>query len=189
MAETPLKDTLRHDLNAARKERDRLRTTVLTTFLSEIRNREIELGREASDEDVQPLLVTAIKRRREAAEQMRAGGREELAAKEEQESAMLQGYLPPQLGESEEPGLRRRALFIVKRDGNVLRPVADGSGNLSIFHDGQTIAVSYQGAIWTVPAEGGTLTVMCGGEPGASPTTAGTSPRPNSGIAPTVPCA
>ena len=101
MAETPLKETLRNDLNAARKERDKLRTTVLTTFLSEIRNREIELGREASDEDVQPLLVTAIKRRREAAEQMRAGGREELAAKEEQESAMLQAYLPPQLSEEE----------------------------------------------------------------------------------------
>ncbi|MBW3628996.1 MAG: GatB/YqeY domain-containing protein [Gemmatimonadetes bacterium] len=74
MAETSLKDQLRADLNAARKERDKLRTTVLTTFISEIRNREIELGRQATDEDLQPLLTTAIKRRREAAEQMRGGG-------------------------------------------------------------------------------------------------------------------
>jgi uncharacterized protein YqeY len=109
MAET-LKDTLRGDLNAARKERDKLRTTVLTTFISEIRNREIEMGREASDEDIQPLLVTAIKRRREAAEQMRAGGREELAAKEEQESGMLQAYLPPQLTEDEVRALVRDAI-------------------------------------------------------------------------------
>jgi uncharacterized protein len=105
-----LKEQLRSDLNAARKDRDKLRTTVLTTFISEIRNREIELGREATDEDVQPLLTTAIKRRREAAEQMRAGGREELAAKEEQESAMLQAYLPPQLTEDDVRGMVREAI-------------------------------------------------------------------------------
>ena len=124
MPETPLKDTLRNDLNAARKERDKLRTTVLTTFLSEIRNREIELGRDVSDEDVQPLLVTAIKRRREAAEQMRAGGREELAAKEEQESAMLQGYLPPQLTEDEVRALVRDAIAAGATDlGSVMKAV------------------------------------------------------------------
>ena len=100
MAEA-LKDRIRADLNTSRKERDRLRTAVLSTFLSEIRNREIEIGGEAGDEDVQSLLTTAIKRRREAAEQMRAGNREELAGKEDQEAVMLQAYLPPQLSEDE----------------------------------------------------------------------------------------
>ena len=119
-----LKDTLRTDLNAARKERDKLRTTVLTTFLSEIRNREIELGRDATNEDVQPLLVTAIKRRREAAEQMRAGGREELAAKEEQEAVMLQAYLPPQLTEDEVRALVRDAIAGGAKDlGSVMKAV------------------------------------------------------------------
>ena len=42
----PLKEQVRGDLNAARRQRDKLRTTLLTTFLSEVRNREIELGRE-----------------------------------------------------------------------------------------------------------------------------------------------
>jgi uncharacterized protein YqeY len=96
-----LVDRIRGDLITARKQRDKLRTTVLTTFLAEIRNREIELGHEAGDEEVQSLLTTAIKRRREAADQMRGGGREELAAKEEQEAVLLQEYLPPQLGEEE----------------------------------------------------------------------------------------
>ena len=97
---------------------------MLTTFLSEIRNREIELGREASDEDVQPLLVTAIKRRREAAEQMRAGGREELATKEEQEGAMLQAYLPPQLTEDEVRSLVRDAIAGGAKDlGSVMKAV------------------------------------------------------------------
>jgi uncharacterized protein YqeY len=110
MADPSLKEQLRSDLNAARKERDKLRTTVLTTLLSEIRNREIELGREAGEEDVQSLLTTAIKRRREAAEQMRGGGREELAAKEDREAEMLQAYLPPQLGEAEVRSMVREAI-------------------------------------------------------------------------------
>ena len=100
MAQT-LKEQIRADLNTARKARDKLRTAVLSTFLSEVRNREIELGGEAADPEVEALLTTAIKRRREAAEQMRAGHREELAAKEDQEAVILQGYLPPQLEEAE----------------------------------------------------------------------------------------
>lgn len=79
-------------------------------MLAELRNREIELGREVTDEDVQGLVTTAIKRRREAAEQMRTGNREELAAKEEQEAALLQDYLPPQLSEEEVRRLVRAAI-------------------------------------------------------------------------------
>ena len=70
-----LQERIRADLNSARKSRDKLRTLVLTTFLSEIRNREIEVGGSVENEEVERLLTTAIKRRREAAEQMRAGGR------------------------------------------------------------------------------------------------------------------
>lgn len=110
MSEVSLKESVRADLNAARKERDKLRTTVLTMFLAEVRNREIELGHEAGDDEVQPLVVSAIKRRREAAEQMRGGGREELAAKEDQEAEILQAYLPPQLGEDEVRAMIREAV-------------------------------------------------------------------------------
>jgi uncharacterized protein len=125
MAETSLKQRVRADLNAARRERDKLRTTVLTTFLAEIRNREIELGREAEDQDVLALAGTAIKRRREAAEQMRAGGREELALKEEQEAKLLQEYLPPQLGEAEVRQMVREAIAAGAGDlGSVMKTVA-----------------------------------------------------------------
>ena len=124
MADTSLKERLRADLNSARRERDKLRTTVLTTFLAEIRNREIELGREATDDDVQSLLTTAVKRRREAAEQMRAGGREELAAKEEEEARILSVYLPPQLDEDAVRGFVREAVAAGARDiGGVMKAV------------------------------------------------------------------
>jgi uncharacterized protein YqeY len=124
MPETALKEQVRTDLNAARKERDKLRITVLTTLLSEIRNREIEIGREAGDEEVRAAIGSAIKRRREAAEQMRAGAREELAAKEDEEAVMLQRYLPPQLGEEEVRGFVREAIAAGAADlGAVMKAV------------------------------------------------------------------
>ncbi|MQA90970.1 MAG: GatB/YqeY domain-containing protein [Gemmatimonas sp.] len=123
MAET-LKDQIRADLNAARKERDKLRTTLLSTFLSEVRNREIEMGGGAGDEEVQALLTTAIKRRREAADQMRSGNREDLATKEELEAVILQAYRPPPLDESEVRGLVRDAIAGGAADlGSVMKTV------------------------------------------------------------------
>jgi uncharacterized protein len=96
-----LTERLRADLNSARRERDKLRTAVLTMTLSEIKNRQIEMGREPTDEDVTEVVGRAIKKRREAAEQIRAVGRTDLAEKEEQEAALLLPYMPQQLSEAE----------------------------------------------------------------------------------------
>jgi uncharacterized protein YqeY len=96
-----LKARLQADLNQARKARDKARTLVLSTTLAEVRNREIELGGDASDEEVQNVVSRAIKQRRDAAEQMRAGARDDLADKEEREAEMLTAYLPEQLDEAE----------------------------------------------------------------------------------------
>lgn len=97
----PLKEQLQSDLNQARKAREKLRTLVLSTTLSELRNREIELGKEADDQEVLAVLTKAVKRRKEAAEQMRSAGRDELADKETQEAAILGAYLPESLSEDE----------------------------------------------------------------------------------------
>ncbi len=109
MAE-PLKTRLQSDLNRARKDRDRARTLVLSTTLSELKNREITNGKDASDDDVIAVLSRAIKQRREAYEQMRSGGREELAAKEEAEAGILQEYLPEPMTEEEVRVLVREAI-------------------------------------------------------------------------------
>ncbi len=109
MAE-PLKTRLQSDLNRARKDRDRARTLVLSTTLSELKNREITNGKDASDDDVIAVLSRAIKQRREASEQMRSGGREELAAKEEAEVGILQEYLPEPMTEEGVRALVREAI-------------------------------------------------------------------------------
>jgi uncharacterized protein len=105
-----LSERLRADLNAARRSRERLRVAVLSMTISEVRNAEIELGREATDAEVVDVVNRAVKRRREAVEQMRAAARMELAAKEEEEARILTGYLPAQLTEDEVRALVRAAI-------------------------------------------------------------------------------
>lgn len=112
-----LTERLRADLNSARRDRDKLRTAVLTMTLSEVRNRQIEMGREPTDEDVRDVVGRAIRKRREAAEQIRAVGRTDLADKEEREAALLMAYMPAQLSEAEVRQLVRDA-------------IADGAGNI-----------------------------------------------------------
>ena len=96
-----LKSRLQSDLNQARKAREKLRTLVLSTTLSELRNLEIDEGQDADDSQVLSVITKAVKRRKESATQMRAGGREELAAKEESEAEMLAVYLPESLSEDD----------------------------------------------------------------------------------------
>jgi uncharacterized protein len=109
MAET-VTGRIREDLNQSRRNRDRLRTTVLTTTLAEIHNREIELGRPATDDDVVGVVSRAVKQRREAADQMRRANRPELAEKEEQEAVFLEAYLPAAMGEAEVRSMVREAV-------------------------------------------------------------------------------
>ena len=90
---------MRADLNAARKDRDKHRTMLLTTILSDLKYQEVELKRDATDAEVIDVVKRGVKRRKEASEQMRAGNRPELADKEDLEAEMLAVYLPAQLGE------------------------------------------------------------------------------------------
>lgn len=96
-----LKEELHQDMTAARRGGDRFTRTVLSTVLSDIRNREIETGEDADDDEVRKVLAKAVKQREEAARQMRDGGRPELAEKEEKEVELLSEYLPPALDADE----------------------------------------------------------------------------------------
>jgi uncharacterized protein YqeY len=105
-----LRDKLRDDMNVARRERDKLRTQLLTMTISEVRNKEIELHHDLSDAEIVDVIQKAIKRRKEAADQMRAGNRLELAEKEETEAMQLSQYLPPQMTEEKVRELIREAI-------------------------------------------------------------------------------
>jgi uncharacterized protein YqeY len=99
MAEEALKDRIRDDMNAARRQQDKDRARLLSTLLSDIRNREIEVRHELEDGEVVEVLARAVKLRNEAAEQM--ASRPELADRERAEATILKAYMPPQLSGEE----------------------------------------------------------------------------------------
>jgi uncharacterized protein YqeY len=90
-----LAEALRAALTAARKAQNRDRTLVLGTILANLKNREIELRRPATNEDVLEVLQKGIKTRRESAEQYTAASRPELAAVEQAQIRVLEEFLPP----------------------------------------------------------------------------------------------
>jgi len=85
----------------AMKSREAVRLRTLRMVRSALKNREIDKRAPLEETDVLQVLGTQAKQRRDSIEQYRAGGREELAAKEVAELAVLQEYLPRELGEDE----------------------------------------------------------------------------------------
>jgi uncharacterized protein YqeY len=92
---------LQNDLNAARKSQDKPRTLLLSTTLSEIKNRRIELMRDLTDDDATEVVSKGIKKRRESVDLYQKAGRNDLADKESAEITMLQGYMPEQVSDDE----------------------------------------------------------------------------------------
>lgn len=96
-----LMEQLQQELNAARKAQVKARTLLLGTILSDVKNRQIELRRPVTDDEVLEVLRRGIKRRRESIEMYTAAGRAELAEREQAEVAELEHFLPAQVGEDE----------------------------------------------------------------------------------------
>ncbi|MFL5499143.1 MAG: GatB/YqeY domain-containing protein [Gemmatimonadaceae bacterium] len=92
---------LQGDLNSARKSQDKPGTLLLSTVLSEVKNKKIELRRDPTDADVIDVLRKSIKRRRESVEMYTKGKRSDLADKESSEAAALEKYLPAQVSDDE----------------------------------------------------------------------------------------
>src|SRR5580765_4829872 len=97
-------------MNAARKAQDKDRTLVLGTILANLKNREIELRRPVTDDDVIDVLTKGIKTRRESVEQYTAANRPELAAIERSQIRVLEEFLPPAVDPEEIRGAVRAAI-------------------------------------------------------------------------------
>jgi len=92
---------LQQDLNSARKAGDKAAVTVLGTTIADVKNREIELRRDAVDDEVVEVLRKSIKRRREAIDLYVSAKRDDLAGTERAEMTTLERYLPAQVADEE----------------------------------------------------------------------------------------
>jgi uncharacterized protein len=94
---TTIAERLISDLGTAMREKDAQRRDVLRYLRSEVKNEEIERGRELTDDEVLTVIQRQIKQRRESAEQFEKGNRQDLVDAEHGQIAILEQYLPPQL--------------------------------------------------------------------------------------------
>ncbi|MBP2685880.1 MAG: GatB/YqeY protein [Deltaproteobacteria bacterium] len=103
-----LKEQLQREMQTAAKERSSLALSALRMAVAAIRNREIEAvtrkempkGGTLPEEAILKVIATMVKQRRESIALYLQGNRPELAAKEEGEIAVLERFLPKDLGES-----------------------------------------------------------------------------------------
>lgn len=122
--EPDLASTLRAALNAARKAQHKERTLVLGTILANLKNREIELRRPATSDEVADVLRKGIKIRREAVEQYTSAGRKDLAEVEGAQIKVLEEFLPAAVDPEEIRAAVRNAISGGAKDiGKVMSQV------------------------------------------------------------------
>jgi uncharacterized protein YqeY len=92
---------MQDELNASRKAQDKTRTLLLSTIISDVKNKRIELMRDLTDDDVIDVVRKGIKRRRESIDMYDKGNRPELADKERAEAAALEKFLPAGVSDDE----------------------------------------------------------------------------------------
>jgi len=91
-------EQVQQDAQAALKAGDRQRAGALRLIVSELQRAQKDGG---GDVDEVEVLQRERKRRLESAEAYREGNREDLAETEESEAALIEGYLPEQIGDEE----------------------------------------------------------------------------------------
>ncbi len=94
-------EQLQSDMIKAAKAREKGRLGAIRFVRSEMKYREIELGRSLKDEDAIEVLSRLSKRHRESLEQFTSAGRLDLVENEKAGLDVVTAYLPEALAESE----------------------------------------------------------------------------------------
>lgn len=94
-------DDIQSDLKAAMAAREDSKRDTLRLVMADLKNKQIELGRELKDEDTLAVITKAKKSRQDSLNQYMEAGREDLAAIERAELEVISVYLPEEMGEDE----------------------------------------------------------------------------------------
>jgi hypothetical protein len=105
-----LKERINEDMKAAMRASDKERLSTIRMAQAAIKQREVDERTTLDDAQVIAVIEKMVKQRRESVAQFEQGGRSDLAEKEEREIAVLQGYLPEPLSESELDAIIREAI-------------------------------------------------------------------------------
>jgi uncharacterized protein len=111
-----LEERLDADLKDAMRSGDDVRKLAIRAVKTSITEAKVAgtEQRVLGDEDVLRILQKQVKQRRDSVAEFTKGGRPDLVAKEEAEIAVLEKYLPEQMGEDE---IRTRAQAVIAELG------------------------------------------------------------------------
>ncbi len=105
-----LYDDIVGDLKKSLKEQDKEKLSVLRGLKTAIKNKQVELREEPTEDQIRGIISSEIKKRKEAIEQFNQGSRQDLVEKEENELKILSSYLPPQLSTEDIKGIVAQAI-------------------------------------------------------------------------------
>ena len=94
-------EKIQADLKAAMSSREEAKRDTLRLVVSDLKNKQIELGRELEDSETLAVITKAKKSRQDSIEQFTGAGREDLVAIERAELEIISVYLPEEMGEDE----------------------------------------------------------------------------------------
>ena len=101
-----LRNAIPEALKAALKEQDQRAVSTVRLIMAALKDRDIAARGKGntegiSDDEILQMLQTMVKQRRDSIEMYEQGGRLELAEREREEIAIIEQFLPQQLGDAE----------------------------------------------------------------------------------------
>src|ERR1700674_3702622 len=102
-----LRERFTDTMKQAMRAKDALTLSTVRLILARLKERDIEVRPKGNadginDAEIQQMLLGMIKQRRDSIELYEKGGRTDLADKERGEIAIIEQFLPKQLGEAEQ---------------------------------------------------------------------------------------
>jgi uncharacterized protein len=91
---------IQQDMITAMKAKDDVRVGTLRLLMASIKNKQIDVGHELSDDEALLVVQKEVKQRKDSISQFTAAGRNDLAEAETAELAVLEEYMPAQMDES-----------------------------------------------------------------------------------------
>jgi hypothetical protein len=105
-----LRETIDGDIKGAMKSGAKDKVSALRMLSAALKNKQIEKRAPLTDGEVVDTVRSLIKQRKDSIEQFAKGGRQDLVDKETAEVAILEVYLPQQMGREEIEKLVREVI-------------------------------------------------------------------------------
>jgi len=96
-----LKDRITDDMKDAMRAKAAARLSTIRLLLAAIKQREVDERKTLTDADVVAVIDRMVKQRKDSITQFDAGNRPDLANAERAELAILEGYLPQRMSDTE----------------------------------------------------------------------------------------